>query len=80
MEGIAHFIEKVSDEHGSHRNRISKVIQVKLARVLSDLMDACSDICGAMIGGADGYYFPSPKRLKQGSRKTSSNSKRVCQS
>ena len=62
MESIATLLDKVTDEQHIHHSSVSKVIHVKLARVLTDLMDACNEICGAMVSSADGMAWE--QRLK----------------
>lgn len=57
MEVISDFITKVSNEGASHSAEVSKVIQAKLKMILSDMIDGCSEITGAMVSSVDGLAW-----------------------
>jgi predicted regulator of Ras-like GTPase activity (Roadblock/LC7/MglB family) len=55
MEVVSEIIQRVSEDNYSHPTNLSKVIVVKLANVLSELVSDCSDIVGAMVSSSDGH-------------------------
>ena len=57
MEVISDFIDKVSHEGAQHTGDVSNVIQAKLKMILSDMIDGCDEIIGAMISSVDGLAW-----------------------
>ena len=55
MEVVSEIIQRVSEDNHSHTPHLSKVIQVKLSNVLSELISDCNDIVGAMVSSSDGH-------------------------
>ncbi len=64
METISEFIDNVSEEQSSHTPEISRVIQAKLNNILSEMIEACTEITGAMVSSSDGMAWA--EKLPQG--------------
>lgn len=57
MEVVSDFINKVSHEGTHHRSDVSKVVQAKLLKILSEMIENCDEITGAMVSSADGMAW-----------------------
>lgn len=57
MEVISDYIDKVTDESATQNAPVSKVIQAKLNSLLTEMIENCDDITGAMVSSSDGHAW-----------------------
>lgn len=57
MEAISDFINKVSCEGAQHEPAVSKVVQAKLKMILTEMIENCDEITGAMVSSLDGLAW-----------------------
>ena len=54
MTLVSDMIDKVSEEGTQHEDTVSAEVRNKLAAVLSEMLDDCDDVLGAMVSANDG--------------------------
>jgi len=64
MTFVSDIVDKISEEGENHPAEVSRVVQTGLSKILSEMLDGCTDIAGAMISSSDGLAWA--ERLQQG--------------